>query len=322
MGQGARVRAMGKGLRVAVTGAAGYIGRVTIRRLAQTPGVEQVLALDTRPLPSPHPKVVVLRQSILEPLGDLLARHGVTALVHLAFLYPPGRQGVVAGRINREGLEAVLKACQEAGVRQVLYFSSATVYGAHRDNPIPLTEEAPARPNRGFAYAEEKAAAEGVLRAFALQHPEACVTVLRGCVVLGPTADNFVTGALAKPFLVGVTGCDPPLQYLHEEDLAEAFVRLLQGPLPGVFNIAGEGTVHYSQAARLLGRPLVWLPAPLLYPLTDLAWRLGLQRESPAAGLDLIRWPWVVSTERLRKETGFSPRFTSQEALEAYTKGA
>jgi len=57
----------------------------------------------------------------------------------------------------------------------------------------------------------------------------------------------------------------------------------------------------------------------VIYPLTQLSWWLGVQKDSPAVGLDLIRYPMVVSTGKL-KATGFSFRYSSQEALMSFVQ--
>ncbi|MBI4233694.1 MAG: NAD-dependent epimerase/dehydratase family protein [Chloroflexi bacterium] len=306
--------------RVAVTGAAGYVGSRLLAALVEDPRTEQVLALDLRAPAVTSPKLTVALRDVAEPLEDLFRSFAPQAVVHLAFVLRPGRDRAAAQRINVGGTQRVLEACVASGVQQLLYLGSSTVYGAHPDNTAPLTEDAPPRPVKGFQYAEDKVATEALLADFAAQHQEVCVTVLRGCVVMGPRSTNFIAEALSRPVLVGVLGHDPPMQFLHEEDLVRSLRTLLERPRPGVFNIAGEGTVPYSALARLSGQRLVWLPAPILYPIVEITWRLRLQNDSPACGLDMIRWPWVVSTERLRRETGFLPCYTSQEALLAFVR--
>jgi len=54
----------------------------------------------------------------------------------------------------------VLKQACHGGVRTLVHISSAVVYGAWPDNPIPLPEDAPLRPNTGFAFAIAHAEAE------------------------------------------------------------------------------------------------------------------------------------------------------------------
>ena len=305
---------------VAITGAAGYIGQRLLARLNPEPFVERIVALDRRDLGETPPKVLFFQQDVNAPLEELFAQHGVQAVVHLAFVLRQGRDRKAVHRINVGGTENVLRACRAARVGRFLCLSSTTVYGPHPDNSTPLTEESPIHPPHAFQYAWDKAQVEKLLHVYAQDVPDAKVTILRGCVVMGPSAKNFITQAFFKPILVGVRGYDPPMQFLHEADLVELLVRFLQEGRPGVYNVAGPGEIRYSQMVRLARRPLIWLPSWVIYPLTELAWRLRLQNDSPAVGLDFIRYPWVVSTEKVQRETGYTFRYSAEEALTAYLK--
>ncbi|MSQ11614.1 MAG: NAD-dependent epimerase/dehydratase family protein [Dehalococcoidia bacterium] len=306
--------------RVAVTGATGYVGSRLTLALSRFDEVESVLALDTRQLPSLPPKARMLLCDVgsRDALERAFAEYQPDVVVHLAYRMNPGYDREAARRINVGGTANLLQACGRAKVRLIVYLSSTSVYGAHPDNPKLLTEKQPPRPVRGFAYSEDKLASERLFGEYASQHPDTIVTVLRGCVVMGPHANNFIANALTKPVMVGVLGCDPPMQFLHEDDLVELLIRLIHEPQPGIYNVGGEGTVRYSRVVRASGRPLVRLPALVLYPVIQLLWLLRAQRDSPACGLDLVRWPWVASAEKLKAETGFKPRYTSQQALEAF----
>ena len=128
------------------------------------------------------------------------------------------------------GTEHVLRECRAAGVRQLLYLSSTTVYGPHPGDPQPYTENSPVRPVRGFRYAEDKPATELMLEAYAADNSGTCVTVLRGCPVMGPRSENFVTQAFRKLALVSVLGADPHMQFLEDVPAAVDF----RGGGPGV----------------------------------------------------------------------------------------
>jgi hypothetical protein len=65
---------------------------------------------------------------------------------------------------------------------------------------------------------------------------------------------------------------------------------------------------------ELAHRRLIHLPATLLYPMTQ----MGIQKDSPAVGLNFIRFPLIVSTGKLKGITGFRFRYTSEEALASY----
>ncbi len=315
---------MASGLRVAVTGAAGSIGSKFVERLAASDDVDGIVAFDALPVGAAHPKVAAFQQDIRQPIADILREYGVDAVVHLAFLLRPGRNREAVRRVNVGGTAQVVRGCQAAGVRRLLYLSSTTVYGPHPGDPQPYTEASPVRPVRGFQYAEDKAATELMLEAFAADNPATCVTVLRGCPVMGPRSENFVTEAFSKVVLVSILGSDPPMQFIHEDDLQEALELCLLEPVPGVFNVTGEGAVAFSEIARVAGRRSIAVPAPVLAALTQATWTLRLQSDSPASGLAMARWPWVASNDKLTRETGFRPRYTSREALmsSALARGA
>jgi len=309
---------------LAVTGASGYIGSRLLQELEMEEGLAKVVAIDTRPLPATFDKVTSERLDVTQSLDDTFQAHRINTVAHLAFTLKPGRGRREIERVrqaNLTGVQSVLKACHAAKVSSFIYLSSHTVYGAHKDNPVPIAEETPSRPSLGFQYSWDKALCEGIVQEFARENPEVSVTVLRSCVVMGPGADNFVTQAFFKPVLIGVMGYDPPLQFVHEDDVAKLLHLLIMEPCPGTFNVAGEGVVRYTRMAHLAGRRLVFLPPVLAYPLTQMAWKLGIQKDSPAAGLDFIRYPVVVSTGKLKKETGFRFSYTSEETLMAYLSG-
>ena len=303
---------------VAVTGAAGYLGGQMVARLAAQDSVQSVVATDIRPPAGQHPKVHFLQQDITMPLEHAFQEHGVEAVVHLAFVLRQGRDHQANHRVNVEGAASVLRACEAAGVHRIVLMSSSTVYGADPRNPIALDENAPYRPPRGFHYAWDKRESEQLFEHYAVSHAEATVSILRGCVVMGPSASNFITSALFRPVLIGIRGYDPPLQFVHEEDVTELLWRFVAEAYPGVYNVAGPGTVRWSELARLADRLLLWLPPAIAYPLTQLTWWLRLQSDSPAVGLDWIRYPWVVSTERLERETGYQFQYTGEEALRSF----
>lgn len=300
---------------VAVTGAAGFIGSRLVERLAQSDHVNRVIALDCLPLDISYPKVTALQKDILESTADILRKYQVDAVVHLAFLLRPGHDRKAAHRVNISGTAQVIDDCRAAGIKHLVYLSSTTVYGARSGTEQPYTEESPLRPVRGFQYAENKAAAELKLRTFAMNNPNSRVTILRGCTVMAAQCNNFVTEVFFRLASVRVLGADPQMQFIHLDDLLDAFELCLLKSVSGVFNITGEGTVAYSEIASIAGRRAITLPAPLLRAIAWVTWMLRLQNDSPACGIEYARWPWVASNEKLARETGFRPKHTSRETL-------
>ena len=306
-------------LRVAVTGAAGYLGGRLIERLLDSDTVSYILATDIRaPSSNYGARADFVRLDVTEPFPDLFARNGINVVVHLAYILNPGRRSDLARRVNVSGIDHVIEACSNADVGQIVYLSSTSVYGAHPDNPEFLTEEDPVRPVPGFQYSEDKAAAEKRLTEYAERSSTASVTILRGCPVMGPHADNFIAKAFFKPVLPRVGGADPPMQFVHEDDLTDVLLKCLETNLAGVFNVAGDGTIRWSRMAAVMGRRMLKLPPAAWRSLTSVAWGLGLQSDSPACGLDFIRYRWTASAAKLKRELGISLNYTSSETWESF----
>ena len=310
-------------LRVAVTGAAGYIGGGLIRRLETDEAVASVLALDiserSRRYRSENTRF--MRLDVAEPFPRLFREHGINAVVHLAYVLAPGRNPDAARRVNVHGMSNALEACANADIRHILYLSSASVYGARPENPEFVTEDHPTNPVFGFRYSEDKVAAESLLSGFAERRPSVAVTVIRACPVVGPNADNFIANAFRQPILPMMGDNDPEMQFLHEDDLIDAMVRCLKLRPRGIYNAAADGVIRWSRMAEMMGRRTLRLPPSVWRGLTAAGWRLRLQSVSPPAGLDFITYPWTVNSDKIKRALGMRFRHSSCEAWRSYARG-
>ncbi len=280
------------------------------------------MATDVRPLSGEYSsKVKFLLHDVTDPIHGLLRDHEINSVAHLAYLLNPGRNRAAVSKVNIGGTANVLDASVLAGVKHILCFSSTTVYGAHADNPPLLTEDSPLRPVAGFQYGETKVAVELLLRDFVRREKGPTVSILRSCPVMGPWTDNFISRTFSRSLFVGIRGCDPPMQLLHEDDMTDILSRCLLERIPGTYNVAGEDSIRWSEMAEAFGKKIVYLPAGLLYGMTSLSWAMRLQNESPASGLDFIRYRWTVSTEKIRRDLNVSFKYSSREALMSFANG-
>lgn len=300
-------------MRIAVTGAAGLIGRPLVAALAADPSVDEVVALDLARLKVPV-GAVARRADVRDPAIEGGLR-GCDALVHLAFRLDP-LDGTPAAQVNLEGTRTTLEAAVSAGVRRIVVASSAAVYGAHRDNDVPLTESSPLRPEPTFPYARMKGATEEWLWGWAASQPDDLVlSVLRPAVVAGPGVDNFVTRQLELPRFVAVTGHRPPVQVVHVDDVVGAFHHAATRDLPGAYNVAAPGWLSQDEALAVLGRNRLDLPEEVAWTLADLLWRLGIG-PAPAGMLAYLLHPWVLDTARMTA-SGWVPQHSNRDALAA-----
>jgi UDP-glucose 4-epimerase len=311
-------------LRVAITGAAGYLG-VEIARRCVADGAE-VLGLD---VPSPDARwplqAACRHQDVTDAsLAATLTGFSPAVLVHLAWVFDPVRDLEHEARVDIEGTRNAFRAAAVAGVRRIVYPSSTTSYGIDPRRARALRESDPPVPNPRYPYGRFKAEVEQWLPHFRQAHPEIDLVVARACIVLGPHTRNIVTHITEWPVMFRVAGANPPLQFLHEVDAADMMWWMITEAPAGTFNAAGHGVVSYKEVCRMAGGLCLTLPAAVLYPLVALGWRLRLLR-FPAGFLDYIRYPWVADTAHMTGELGFKPRFSSRDAMADYlsdrTKG-
>jgi UDP-glucose 4-epimerase len=313
----------GNGMRrIAVTGVSGYLGDRLLQRLTRQEEVESIIGIDLSPPRSDSPKLRFYPRDVCDPFGDVLSDNKVDAAVHLAFAVRPSHDREGARRINIEGARNFMEACQQASVGTLLYLSSHTTYGPHPDNPVPLTEASPLRPIRSFPYSWDKGEADRMFQDWMAQCPDVCVNIVRACSILGPQGIGSVSAGMFQTVMIRLIGYDPLVQFLHEEDLVALITTLLRKRKGGVFNAGGEGALRYREIVAETGRPCVAVPAKMLSAVLTLSWRLRLQNESPPGGLEFIKYPIVVSTEKAKEALGFTFRYSTRDTLRSYLGAA
>ena len=122
-------------------------------------------------------------------------------------------------------------------------------------------------------------------------------------------------GAWRGAGLLRVRGATPQVQYLHEDDLADAVAVALWKRLDGVYNVAPDGWVPARMPAPCRAASASRLPEGIVRRLLRAAWVAGAGDTSPDLVPYLIN-SWVVANDRLRAE-GWTPTQTSEEAFVA-----
>ena len=303
------------GRAVAVTGASGNLGRLIVERLLASEWVERVIALDRKPPPRVDPRLRFANVDVREP--DL-ARHleGADAVLHLAFIVERGsRDPVLAESVNVGGTRNVASAVVAAGVRQLVFASSVASYGFRPENTgVALTEDAPLHGDEGFYYPRHKAVTDRMLGELADQHPEIAVARLRPSLFLGPRTDPRRTAGLRAPVIAIPPGPPVPLQVTHEDDVADAFLLALEQEARGAFNVAAHEPLTLAEVGRAVGKPTVRIPAAALRAY-ELAYRRGIGEIDPAWLTAPAADHLIASSEKIRRELGWAPRFDSAGAV-------
>jgi len=315
-------------LRLAITGSSGYLAQQFIVRLGGDPDCEFILGMDIRRREFALPCTAEFLKFDLTAPWELLAefwtKRRINAGLHLAWQFNPLHDRRRQREVDVQGTLNFLRAAAAVALKRVVYCGSTTAYVNPR-NPGEepwLAETAKPTGTPRYLYSSHKAEIDRVVQDFQQQHPEMQVTLLRGAIVLGPHTQNIVSKMLDWPWpwfpwMFQVRGTDPPFQFLSEEDMGAILLRAMKAAIGGIFNCAGDGTLRYSEVVRASGKHPWTPPAAILYPLTNLLWNLRLS-PFPAGILDLIRYPWVADTTRLKTTFGYAPRHTSRQALEAF----
>ncbi len=225
--------------RILITGASGYIGRHLIYLLNQE-NVE-IRAFARSPKPAGLAGIEWQQGDIRHLARVQEAMQGCTSMVHLACLPlgPSFQNPLNDFQVNVLGTLNVLSAAQAAGVRQVIYTSTAQVYGF--TERLPMAEDH--LPQPASPYAASKLCGEHLCTIFARCYGLNTM-ILRLFNVYGLALDGSVRNTVESLFLRRVRQGLPPIikgdptqgrDFIHASDVIRA-IRL-------ALDKVGEGTV-------------------------------------------------------------------------------
>ncbi|WP_420450891.1 UDP-glucose 4-epimerase GalE [Ilumatobacter sp.] len=277
---------------VLVTGGAGYIGSHTVRALREAG--RDVVVLDSLELGRREAVIdaplVVGEISDRDLVSATCGDHGVTQLVHFAAYKSVGESmgsPEKYWRNNVAGSVELYEACMAAGVRDVVFSSSCSVYGTPPE--VPVTETAPIQPES--VYAESKAMVERILswygqtnglNSVSLRYFNAAGASFDGRIGEDWTHSINLVPVVMKALLLGdrelaVFGDDYDTpdgtcirDYIHVDDLADAHVKALaylgRGGASTAVNVGtgtGSSVLDVIQASeRVSGDPVPYSMEP------------------------------------------------------------
>src|SRR5438309_9636344 len=301
-------------MRVLVTGGAGYIGSGVVEELLAS-GHRAVVYdnLYKGHRDAVHPAAEFVHADLLDAKALHAAISGADAVVHLAAHSLVGESVTNPAKYYRNNVVAglaLLDAMREAGVRHLVFSSTAAVYGEPAKQPIEESDPtAPTNP-----YGESKLAFEHALRWYGVYGLRAIS--LRYFNAAGATAHCrerhhpephliplVLQAALGRLPEVTVFGTDYPTpdgtcirDYVHVEDLARAHVlaldALASGHPGGTYNLGCGGTGYSVNEVIEVARSVCGGRIPI---------RHGLRRAGDPAVL-------IASSSRISRDLGWQPR--------------
>lgn len=295
-------------MRVLVTGGAGYIGVMVASHLIQE-GFEVTVfdkcLFGAAPLLAffGNPKFRLVRGDIRSSSTLRSAMKGVDAVVHLASVVGEPACAVdpeASKDINFRGTEITLSLARECGVERFIFLSTCSNYGVSLSNTL-TDEDSPLRPLS--IYAESKVVSEQAVLA---NETSLAGIVLRFGTICGLSprmrfdlliSDMARAAAFNKPIQVFAPNAWRP--FLHVKDAARAIEQCLKAPISQVknkvFNVVGE---NYQKAGlvELVRKHFSETKIEIVDKAPDIR-------------------DYRVSAERIKRELGFTPMHTIEEAF-------
>jgi nucleoside-diphosphate-sugar epimerase len=338
---------------ILITGGVGYVGAMLCERFAARPDVARIIAVDKEAAPEPlahNPKIEWITANLADGSWIERARQANPDIViHTAWqireMYGKKK---LQWRWNVEGSDAVFDfALGAASVKKLVYFSTASIYGAFSDNTLEhrFTEDEPLREDE-YLYGVEKKAAEERLRAkyaaAAAAGSAPQVFIVRPAAITGPRGrfmrvrfglQSALSGHLKGSFIYGLVSMltsrvpATPLwcrQFIHEDDVTDIVELLSFSVLPGAletFNITPPGSpVLAPDMARAVGKRTIAVPPWLIRIAFFWFWHLTRGRiPTSRGGWKFYSYPIVMDGEKLTRLYGYRYRY---DAHSAFTKTA
>lgn len=313
---------MSPGRRVLITGLASFWGGQVAQHFEQDPSVDVIVGMDTDdPVVQLERTEFVRTDDSYSILARLVRSTQVDTVIHAGLVVNsalvPDRRLHEKNVIGTMNLLAALGS-EASRVNSLVVKSSALVYGAAREDPTWFREESrrtgPARTRIERSLLE----VEDYIRAFAEEYTSMKVAVLRCANVLGNDLVTLFSRALSLPLTPTIFGFDPQLQFVEQGDVVRAIEFAVTRELEGVFNVAGDGRLPWSEIRAIAGRPPLYL-SPFVTGLSTAALsRMHLVKVPPEA-LDLLRYGRGIDNRKL-KRVGFEYRYTTAGALQHFVE--
>ena len=316
-------------MRITVTGATGNVGSALVRRLLadgrhEVVGVARRLPADDASSGVEWHRVDLTRDEDVPALRA--AVRGSDAVVHLAWGFQPSHRLDYLEELGVGGTRRVIDAVTETGVPHLAHMSSLGAYSPKVDER-PVGEDYPTRGVRSSPYSRHKAAAERLLDE-AERQGGLTVSRMRPGIVgqrsAGSTLLRYGVPVLVPARAVRLVPVLPldramVIAMVHADDVADAFVRCVEGRVPGAFNLAA-GAVTVDDIADALGAKHVQVPTALVRAAASLTWHARIQQVDPG-WIDLARNAPVLDTARARRDLRWAPTAAAREVLDEVVAG-
>jgi UDP-glucose 4-epimerase len=306
-------------MRILLTGGAGYVGSACLRWLLERGhdpiAYDNLTEGNRTAVPGASGRLIVGDLADTAALAEAMRGRGVEAVMHFAAL--ASVPASVADpesyyRVNVGGTKSALDAMRAAGVRRIVFSSTAATYGFRAE--MPLREDSPQLPET--PYGRTKLACEWMIddyaRAYGLGYAVLRYFNAAGADPGGDYGEDrrheghliplVLHAAVGRRPKVMIYGTDYPTRdgtcerdYVHTADLAQAHQLAVEALEPGMGRAYNVGTGTGATVLEVLRACEEAVGRPIPHEFA------GRRPGDPAV--------LIADADRLRRELGWSPRF-------------
>ncbi|MFA5387074.1 MAG: NAD-dependent epimerase/dehydratase family protein [Candidatus Paceibacterota bacterium] len=312
-------------MKIFITGAAGYVGKVFLKRMAGNNEVEKIFALDAAGQPEGFndPKISWIKANLAKDKWEekLPAGEDISAVFHFAFwIRNPYGKILETEKENLESCRRVFDFCFKKNIKKLIYISSVAAYGAKPENANKILTENDPLEEKKYPYGLQKKLVEEMLvKMIAEKKPLTQVFVLRPGSIWGPEGEKkkkFGLMVLLKKLLPVLPLVNDvwARQYAHEQDIVGAMSFLAFNRVESnfeIFNFAAPDIITTKDMARFLGKKTIKVPFFLIKTAFFFGWHLtrGIVPTPPGAEMSFT-WPINVDGSKIIR-FGFRYNYTS-----------
>jgi UDP-glucose 4-epimerase len=296
-------------MKILIAGGAGEIGKYLVRDLSRQGNEVTVMDRVTKPEIEPNRSITYLRGDLTDTAFVNKSIQGMEVIIHLAWSFADDPATIfgedIKGHVN------LLEAASSAGVRHLIYTSTATVYGRAVLHPVTETHPCLLRDARKPLYALGKFTAEELCRVYGKERGLA-VTIFRfwwafGDNIGGRHLRDLIKTSLKNQPLEMVRGAGGA--FLTMADLGSAMISAITKPAPSgqVYNL-GSLLLTWEEIGAMIVR------------LTQSNSTIQLIPSNEWQGPAFLNEVWDLGWEKAEKDLGFRPGHSNEEIRSQFTK--
>jgi dolichol-phosphate mannosyltransferase len=290
-------------MRVLVTGAAGFVGAVLVRRLREQGHTVEALVRpggDRWRLEGVHIPIHAADLADGPSVEAVVDRIRPEWIFHLAAhgAYPSQKDVRSMVRINLIGTMNLVESCRRAGFEAFVNTGSSSEYGFTDHAP---SEEDEPRPNS--AYAATKLTTTLYVSAAAERH-NLRLSTLRLYSVYGPFEEP--TRLLPVLAVRGMEGKLPPLvspevarDFVYVDDVVDAYLSAAEGPA-GVYNVGTGKQTTIREVVEIARRVFAISVEPQWGTMPDRSWDSTV---------------WIADSRKIQRELGWKPKVALEDGF-------